>query len=861
MAELKGSRRARWAAAAALLLAVALPPAIAAALAAAPAVAAGATKPSAGPSPRSYSASLPPGTATPDQIDACIRRAVDYLYSKQKPGGQWETSPVRVESAPHEWEHMQGDTFGGYTALCAFALLEAGEKAADPRLARALTWLRAADVHGPYTLGLRCMIWAKLGSNRDAQRLLQEDANRLLGSMLRQGRGTGLWDYESGKAGVPANRSGEIDRSASQFAVLGLWAAAQGGATVPPETWRQLDAVWRKGQSVEGMWSYAGPAEAGSGTVSMTAAGIATLLIVQDVLGSLGQALPAGGTDEHLNRGMTRMAVQFDQVPAGGAYTWYGVERIATAGGFRYIGRHDWYRAAADTLVPAQLPEGCWRTTTAPASSELSETALALLSLSHGRAPVLLNKLNYSAVLAGVDNRAPWHQRPRDAGNLVRYIGHQLEQQFNWQIVNFAAHPDDMLEAPVMLVTGAKDVVLTLPERQTLKLYLDGGGLILATSEAPPKAGGAIGSDDFSKSILTLAKRLYPTRAFRVLPENHPIYTDQQFKPSRWGGERPVLWGLSNGVRELMVLLPAGDFGKSWQGNRPTSDPAKWELGADICQYTTSRLPRPPKGFSHVVKAQQWDDPATRPSPPPPAVAASPATAPAAPPGAAPDPATQPADPAAASPLPPGGRYLVVGRLRVGDNWDPEPGAWARLTNLLANDHKVFADARPVDAVPAQLADVGLLHWTGTTAVKLTAAQRAALADFAAKGGTILVDAAGGSAAFAESAQAELIAAFGQTGKEFGAVLPPDDSVFRVRGGRIDKVTYRRYYVPRAAGKLDAPRLRGIDQGGRTVVYFSREDLTGGCVGQETDGILGYSPKSATAIVRNIAVLAAARRR
>ena len=51
---------------------------------------------------------------------------------------------------------------------------------------------------------------------------------------------------------------------------------------------------------------------------------------------------------------------------------------------------------------------------------------------------------------------------------------------------------------------------------------------------------------------------------------------------------------------------------------------------------------------------------------------------------------------------------------------------------------------------------------------------------------------------------------------------------------------------------LKTPQLRGIDVAGRTAVYFSREDLSTGMVGEPVGGILGYSPKSATAIVQHL---------
>jgi len=57
-------------------------------------------------------------------------------------------------------------------------------------------------------------------------------------------------------------------------------------------------------------------------------------------------------------------------------------------------------------------------------------------------------------------------------------------------------------------------------------------------------------------------------------------------------------------------------------------------------------------------------------------------------------------------------------------------------------------------------------------------------------------------------------------------------------------------------GKLSAPRVAAIDVGGRAGVFFSREDLSGGLVGSPVDGIVGYDPDTATAIVRNVLVYA-----
>lgn len=799
---------------------------------------------------------------TPQQVDAAIKKGVAYLYSKQKSGGNWEQDVSRKSTA-HDWQSQQGDTFGGYTALCTFALLEAGEKPSEPRLARAVDFLKRADIVGIYALGIRTMVWSRLPQTPEVKRLLQEDVKRLAGSTIREGQAAGMWGYLASPPGSTA-ATAEWDRSVSQFAVLGLWAAVQAGASVPPELWRVEDTVWRAGQGADGSWTY--KAFGGnSDDASMTAAGAATLLIVQDVLGSLngagGAAIPVGN-DLAINRGVRKLEKLFGEVKSQGGYAWYGVERIGTAGGFRYIGKTDWFKLAASDLLAKQQADGSFLAGASAGGTDLTETAFDVLVLAHGRAPVMMGKLDYSSVTEGVAQVAPWHQRPRDAGNLVRFVGSQLEQTLNWQVVHLSSPLEDLLEAPTMLITGSKMVTLTPSERTKLREYVEGGGLIVATSEAAPR-DGVIGHDDFSRSILMLGQKLYPKYTFRLLPPNHPIFTDQQYKPNRWKTQ-PTVWGLSNGVRELMILLPEGDYGRTWNSNAWRNDPQKFEVGADILEYAVTREAATSKGTGHYIEPVYWTEPATRPTAAnpngtelmPDEATTQPSTAPDSPDaGPATRPATQPV-----VQLPADAKFMTIGRLHIGANWNPEPGAWDRMATLLANNYHIFIDTRPVDASPGQLAGLKLVHWTGTTAVKLTPFQRQSIANYLRQGGTLLVDAAGGTKAFADSAQAELAETLGLGDQPLGAVLAPDDPLYRLRDGKISQFRYRRYTSGRVTGKLDAPRLRGFDQGGHTVLFFSREDLTAGCVGQNTDGIIGYSPNTATAIVRNV-VLTALRRK
>src|SRR5690606_14944798 len=71
------------------------------------------------------------------------------------------------------------------------------------------------------------------------------------------------------------------DHSISQYGVLGMWALAQVGAEIPNGVWAEMERTWLAHQSPEGGWQYT---TRPPNTLSMTAAGVASLFITQDHL-------------------------------------------------------------------------------------------------------------------------------------------------------------------------------------------------------------------------------------------------------------------------------------------------------------------------------------------------------------------------------------------------------------------------------------------------------------------------------------------------------------------------------------------------------------------------------------------------
>jgi hypothetical protein len=195
---------------------------------------------------------------------------------------------------------------------------------------------------------------------------------------------------------------------------------------------------------------------------------------------------------------------------------------------------------------------------------------------------------------------------------------------------------------------------------------------------------------------------------------------------------------------------------------------------------------------------------------------------------------------------------LSVARLRYKGNWDPEPGGWRRMRAILHNNDKLDLKVQSVDLGNGALDGVKVAHLTGTTKLKLDEAAAAQLKKFIAAGGTLVVDAAGGSEAFASSIE-PLLESLG-TGAKL-ETLPPDHSLFGGKDGV--KIAYRAFAQKHLVGKANVPHLKAVRVGDRPAILFSREDLSAGLVGHSVGGIVGYQPTTATQLMRRILLRAA----
>jgi hypothetical protein len=296
---------------------------------------------------------------------------------------------------------MKERTARGTTALALYTLIASGNTLEDPSAAKALEWLLSHPVDGTgngawdtYEFSLVAVALSysvphlPKGDQRDqAATLLQRAADWLVRAQLPGGG----WSYNLRPVGVRIE--GWHDHSNSQFAVLGLRAAANAGAKVPKESWEREVTHYKTSQLADGGWGYRtcykDLAREGKSTSTMTAAGV------------MGLAMALGSTKassaEHLSKdpaikkGLEAMGVHWarglenELKPLGGVpYLLYSVERACMVTGQQRLGDIDWYVEGAWHLIRQQRGDGLLGTSRDPVAGH----CFSLLFLKRAFVPV-----------------------------------------------------------------------------------------------------------------------------------------------------------------------------------------------------------------------------------------------------------------------------------------------------------------------------------------------------------------------------------------------------------------------------------------------------------------------------------------
>jgi hypothetical protein len=739
-----------------------------------------------------------PAAVTDEQIGQAIHRGVMFLQRAFR-NGQLQSG----SGGYNDLQHWAGAySTAGVDALCVYALLHAGQAndekwlAADaPFTSQMLERLKAYDYRATYHRSLRAAALAVYHRPADYA-ALEADVNWLVDS-ARDGAYTYLAQAGSGGQSTPLYLQGypTWDNSNSQYGLLGVWAGAAAGVSVPDNYWIAVERHWNTCQLPDGQWGYL---SGEAGRLTMTDAGVASLLVTRDYLDHprryAGSMLDTGidhrGGSAALQRGLDWLDQGDNAIPSQDVdwlgYALYGVERVGLASGYKYFGIHDWYSEIAKRLVVTQHGDGAWGTMPPTLDTAIS-TAYSLLFLSRGRHPILFNKLRFNGY---------WDNHRHDLENLAAFATHEIERPINWQVVNLGHDWPDWMDSPVLYIASDEAPRLTQHDQDNIRNFALGGGLIYTQADG---AGTA-----FNNWARQLAGRLFPQFPLQVLPASHPVYS--VLYPLQPG---PALWGVSNGSRLLMVHSPA-DLAAAWEVRWSQSGKLAYQMGLNLFLYAAGKGNLRNRVESPYVP--QWDGVLEH--------------------------------------------SISVARLRYDGNWDPEPYAWTRLDRYLAWETQRGLGVKQVDLSALAPGTFPLADLTGTASHQFTDDEVAAVRAYVAAGGVLLVDACGGQTAFADDVRGGLLArAF--PGASLQPMPPSHPMLQATRPGADDlaNLTLRPYAMQLVGPDVKLQMLSF----GKGVVVFSPLDFTTGLLGTNTWGVVGYDPAYAAALVKNVILWADAR--
>jgi hypothetical protein len=756
-----------------------------------------------------------------DQLVEKVRKAIDdgkgFLLSQQREdNGSWENSVAGLNYP------------GGATSLALLALLTSGVPPTDAKVQKGLEYVRTLKpVTGSqtYVVALQTMVYAQAGLGKDRDRI-QANVDWLV-----KAQQPGGWTYN--------DRGGRPDNSNSQYALLGLHAGIEAGATVDRRALEKVRAHML-GSQIGGGWRYQDDRRQDA-SLTMTTAGLCNLLITgMDLHVGKQKMLPGGevvGCGEYDESKPIADALRWigaafpaEIRPESAAtvlrpapfYCLYGLERAGRLSGRRFFGGHDWYEVGCRYLVQVQRGDGRWDGAGQDHWPVVS-TSFALLFLSKGRTPVLISKLAY-----GPPDYEGWDNKRSDVRHVTEFASRELfkRQPLAWQIFDVRSREADtqearrrlaaeLLSSPVVYFNG-HDRAPSGKEEEILKEYLENGGFVLAEA--------CCGRTEFRRDFEKLMGRIFPDCELKRLPDDHPIWTASgKFLVTP---NKPFpLYGVQHGCKTVAVLSTrplayyweANDFDKSEDGK------TAFKLAANIIAYATGLEPPRPRLTQVDIPPDESRVRIRR-------------------------------------------GFLKVAQLRRdGNDWQPAPKA---MRNLMAEVRKSGLDVT-LDPTPVYLSSKRLLqhyffYMHGRGAFEVRAQDVQHLRFRLKTGGLLLADACCGSSAFDASFRKFMDVLWAEEKLKLEPI-PLSDVLYsrELNGTAITAVRCRR---PRADGKgvdpeyrVLAPALEGIKYGDRWVVIYSRYDI--GCALEHTKSAdcLGHDFDSAVRLGRAVVLYHLAR--
>ncbi len=422
-------------------------------------------------------------------------------------------------------------------------------------------------------------------------------------------------------------------------------------------------------------------------------------------------------------------------------------------------------------------------------------TSFALLFLAKGRAPVLINKLRHQPA-------GDWNHDPDDIRNIVGVVSRDWKTLLTWQIVDPSrATVPDLLQAPILFFNGHRAPEFDGTARVNLREYVEQGGFLFADA--------CCGDKEFDRGFRKLIKEIFPEEEFQLRPlsPEHPVWRARHLLSP----EVHPLWGIEHGCRTVLIYSPT-DLSCYWnQAEHNPANPAvirSIKVGQNVIDYATGKELPADKLVVREIHNLKMDS-ARR--------------------GA-----------------------LRIAKLKHAGDWNIAPQAIPNLMDALRKpplSFDVVLTQRDLSPSDPNLIYYPLIYIHGRGSISFPREDLEALRrHLEPGGGTMLADAACGSAAFDASFRrfvAELVPS---------SRLEPIPLKDELYTAKIGFDLSKSQYTKAAGGGIGFPQLEGVKINGHWAIIYSKFDI--GCALERHTGIdcKGYTYESALNIAANVVI-------
>ncbi len=239
--------------------------------------------------------------------------------------------------------------------------------------------------------------------------------------------------------------------------------------------------------------------------------------------------------------------------------------------GNRFIGNADWYREGAAQLLQQQFKgDGMFHSTSMFETNQREvNTAFALLFLSKGKRQVVMSRLQHSAPLGGrnpADNaaREDWNLHRQAIQHLTLATEQVWKRDLAWQTIDIQrASLKDLLETPVLFISGREALTLSAAQCTMLREYVDNGGFIFA--EACDQDGCK--GDQFIADFQKFVSQTFDQPLEKLSPD-HPIWSVEARVDPKNLPHNFWLYGVQSCCRLGLVYSPIS-LSCRWELNAP----------------------------------------------------------------------------------------------------------------------------------------------------------------------------------------------------------------------------------------------------------------------------------------------------